>query len=78
MQGRGELGVKTFRGLHTAHVGFSWRLWLVGRRGIRRYAPTTVTALTALSTLYLRSKKFLSRFYAFCSAHFGLSVFYAN
>ena len=48
MQGRGELKEKLFRVLRASHVGFSLRLWLVGRRGIQGYAPTSVTVPTAL------------------------------
>ena len=56
VQGRGALGEKMFRGLRAADVGFCLCLWLVRRGGKRRYAPTSITVLTALTIWLFKVK----------------------
>ena len=52
VRGRGELRkIFEFYALLATH--FSLRLWLVRRRGGRRYAPPSVMVLTALRRLHV-------------------------
>ena len=57
---------------------FSLTIWHAQQRGARRYVCTFITVLTASTIHLFHVEKFSSRFYAFRSALFGLSVFYAN
>ena len=77
MQGRNVLE-SFFEFYALLATSFSLTIWPAQQQGVRRYARTFITVLTALTITYFTSKTNLSRFYASRSAPFGLSVFYAN
>ena len=57
---------------------FSLRLWLVRRRGGRRYAPTSVTVLTALTFHLFKVDKFSVAFLSVSQRAFWPKRSYAN
>ena len=56
---------------------FSFRLWLFRLRAGRRYAPTRVTVLTALTIHLFKVENIFVAFLRVSQSLFGLSVFYA-
>ena len=77
MQGRNVLE-NFFQFYALLATSFSLTIGHAQQRGARRYVRTLITVLTALTIHLFHVKNFSSRFYAFRSAPFGLSVFYVN
>ena len=78
LRGHGELW-KSFEFYALLATSFSLRLWLVRKRGGRRYAPTSVTVLTALTIHLFKVETFSVVFLRVSQRAFGPTGFiYAN